>query len=207
MKRTFLEELKLDKDTIDKIMDENGRDIEKAKGDLETVTKERDGLKEQIADRDKQLDKLKKSTGDVEELKKQIADLQKDSKSKLDALEAENKSIRINSAIDRALSRSGARNNAAVKALLKDIDKAELQDDGTIKGLDSQIKALQKSDSYLFNLSDSSQHKLKGVKPGEAGDNKPAGIDAKQFARMGYRERLKLHQEDPDTYNALAGKE
>ena len=42
MKRTFLEELKLDKDTIDKVMNENGRDIEKAKGDLETVTKERD---------------------------------------------------------------------------------------------------------------------------------------------------------------------
>ena len=147
MKRTFLEELKLDKDTIDKIMDENGRDIEKAKGDLETVTKERDGLKEQIADRDKQLDKLRKSTGDVEELKKQIEDLQKDNKTKIEALEAENKSIRINSAIDRALGASGARNNAAVKALLKDIDKAELQDDGTIKGLDSQIKALQKSDS------------------------------------------------------------
>lgn len=42
MKRTFLEELKLDKDTIDKIMNGNGRDIKKAKGDLETVTKERD---------------------------------------------------------------------------------------------------------------------------------------------------------------------
>lgn len=207
MKRTFLEELKLDKDTIDKIMNENGRDIEKAKGDLETVTKERDGLKEQIADRDKQLDKLKKSTGDVDELKKQIADLQKDSKSKLDALEAENKSIRINSAIDRALSRSGARNNAAVKALLKDIDKAELQEDGTIKGLDTQIKALQKSDAYLFKQEDGGTFKPKGVKPGESGDGKPAGIDAKQFARMGYRERLKLHQEDPDTYNALAGKE
>lgn len=72
--------------------------------------------------------------------------------------------------------------------MLKDIDKAELQEDGTIKGLDTQIKALQKSDAYLFK-----QGAGGTFKPGESGDGKPAGIDAKQFARMGYRERLKLH--------------
>jgi hypothetical protein len=77
--------------------------------------------------------------------------------------------------------------------LLKDIDKAELQEDGTIKGLDTQIKALQKSDAYRFKQGDGGTFKPKGVKPGESGDGKPAGIDAKQFARMGYRERLKLH--------------
>ena len=34
MKRSFLEELGLEKDVIDKIMDENGKDVEKAKGSL-----------------------------------------------------------------------------------------------------------------------------------------------------------------------------
>ena len=38
MKRKFLEDLGLeDKDTIDKILDENSSDIGKAKGELETV--------------------------------------------------------------------------------------------------------------------------------------------------------------------------
>ena len=37
MKRKFLEDLGLEKDVIEKIMNENGADIEKAKGEVETL--------------------------------------------------------------------------------------------------------------------------------------------------------------------------
>ena len=68
MKRKFLEDLGIeDKDTIDKILDENSSDIGKAKGELETVQNqlkdaktEVETLKGQVSERDGQLETLKK---------------------------------------------------------------------------------------------------------------------------------------------------
>lgn len=155
MKRKFLEDMGLEKEQVDKILDENSQDIGKAKGDSEKIQKDLDAanaevesLKGQISDRDKQLETLKNSTGDVEGMKQEIAKLQADNKAKDDAHAAEIKQLKIDAAIDSALTGAKAKNNTAVKALLKDLDKAELADDGTIKGLAEQIEALQKSDAY-----------------------------------------------------------
>lgn len=81
MKREFLEQLesdgvKLTKEIIDSIMSENGKDIEASKKELSAVIAERDGLKTQITDRDKDLEDLRKQAGNSEELNKQFADLQ-----------------------------------------------------------------------------------------------------------------------------------
>lgn len=193
MKRSFLEELGIEKETIDKIMVENGKDIEKAKGSLADVQKERDELKAQIKDHEKQLEDLKKATGNTEELQKQIEQLQ-----------ADNKQIKVNSAIEKALTLAKAKNIKAVKALL-DLEKAELSEDGTIKGLDEQIKSIQKENDFLFDNGKQEVVKWKGVKPTEPNDDKPTGITKEDFAKMSYKERVDLYNTDKDTYNALAG--
>ncbi len=198
MKRKFLEDLELDKDVIDKIMAENGRDIEAAKGDLTEITTERDNLKKDIAARDEQIETLKKSAGSNEDLKKQI-----------ESLQAENKATKLNGAIEKALTNAKALNITAAKALLKDLDKAELSDDGTVKGLDEQIKALQKDESTKFLFAapeESKKATIKGMTPTDGGDDKPKGVTQKDFARMSYKDRLKLFNEDRETYNALSGK-
>ena len=193
MKRSFLEELGIEKETIDKIMVENGKDIEKAKGSLTDVQKERDELKLQIKDHEKQLEDLKKATGNTKELQKQIEQLQ-----------ADNKQIKVNSAIEKALTLAKAKNIKAVKALL-DLEKAELSEDGTIKGLDEQIKAIQKDNDFLFDSGKQAGFKPKGMKPTEPNDDKPTGITKEDFAKMSYKERVDLYNTDKDTYNALAG--
>ena len=198
MKRKFLEDLELDKDVIDKIMAENGRDIEAAKGDLTEITTERDNLKKDIAARDEQIETLKKSAGSNEDLKKQI-----------ESLQAENKATKINGAIEKALTAAKALNVTAAKALLKDLDKAELSSDGTVKGLDEQIKALQKDESTKFLFAapeESKKTQIKGMTPTDGGDDKPKGVTQKDFARMSYKDRLKLFNDDRETYNALSGK-
>ena len=196
MKRKFLEDLELDKEIIDKIMAENGKDIETAKGELSDITAERDSLKKDIEARDQQIETLKKSTGDNEDLKKQIEQLQ-----------AENKATKLNGAIEKALTAAKALNITAAKALLKDLDKAELMEDGTVKGLDDQIKALQKDEAtkFMFAAPEKPQ-KLKGLNPSDGSDDKPNGITQKDFAKMSYNDRLKLFNEDPETYNALTGR-
>ncbi len=199
MTRKFLENLGLEKDAIDEIMSQNGKDIENAKGDITSVTSERDSLKKDVEERDKQIETLKKSAGNNEDLKKQI-----------EALQAENKATKLNSAIEKALTAANARNVTAVKALLKDLDKAELSDDGSVKGLDEQIKALQKDEGtkFLFNVQEKSKKpSISGMTPSEGGDDKPNGkVSQKDFARMTYSQRVKLFNEDRDAYNELTGR-
>lgn len=203
MKRKFLEDMGLEKEQVDKILDENSQDIGKAKGDSEKIQKDLDAtnaevesLKGQISDRDKQLETLKNSTGDVEAMKQQIATLQADNKAKDDAHAAEIKQLKIDAAIDSALTGAKAKNNTAVKALLKDLDKAELADDGTIKGLAEQIEALQKSDAYLFDTTTKKKTQVKGAKPGESGNDD--GDHEVDTSKMTYSELAAYMAEHPD---------
>ena len=203
MKRKFLEDMGLEKEQVDKILDENSQDIGKAKGDSEKIQKDLDAanaevesLKGQISDRDKQLETLKNSTGDVEGMKQEIAKLQADNKAKDDAHAAEIKQLKIDAAIDSALTGAKAKNNTAVKALLKDLDKAELADDGTIKGLAEQIEALQKSDAYLFDTTIKKKTQVKGAKPGESGNDD--GDHEVDTSKMTYSELAAYMAEHPD---------
>lgn len=195
MKRKFLEDMGLTKEQVDSILDENSQDIGKVKGDLDTANQEITSLREQIVDRDSQLETLKNSTGDVEAMKQQIADLQKANKDAADAHAAEVKQLKIDAAVEAALTAAKAKNSTAVKALLKDLDKAELQEDGTIKGLSEQIVALQKSDDYLFEAK-SSKPNVKGAKPGESGnEDGDHGVDT---SKMTYSELAAYMAENPD---------
>lgn len=175
MTRKFLEEMGLTKEQVDKILDENSQDIGKAKGDLDNAQTEVATLKGQIKDRDKQLETLKKSTGDVESLKKQIETLQEDNKTAAEKHALEVKSLKVESLVSLALTNAKAKNNVAVKALLKDLDKAEISEDGTVKGLSEQIEALKKADETKF-LFESGATKLKGAKLGESSIDNPDEI-------------------------------
>lgn len=166
------------------------------KARFDEVNDSKKKLEQDLKDRDGQLETLKNSTGDVEAMKKQIADLQKANKDAADAHAAEIKQMKIDSAIDAALTAAKAKNNTAVKALLKDLDKAELADDGTIKGLAEQIEALRKSDDYLFEAKDSKKTQVKGATPGESGnEDGNKGVDT---SKMSYSEMVAYLAQNPD---------
>jgi len=208
MKRKFLEDLGIEKEQIDKILDENSADIGKAKGEAESISTERDDLKKAVSDRDKQLEDLKKSTGDVEAMKQQITDLQTANKTK-DTEHASNiKKLKYDTALDKALQAAKAKNAKAVKALLElDPEKAEFNDDGSIKGLDKTLKGLQTAEEsgFLFDAADGKPPTFKGMKPGEGSGGKPAELNKDQFKRMSYKERNELYNTDKTTYDALSG--
>lgn len=103
---------------------------------------------EQAVDVIKEFDELKKIAVDVEELKK--------------THEAEMNQLRLDNAIDNALSAAGAKNAKAVRALLND-KNISLGEDGKVAGLDDQIAALQKSDAYMFH---DKTVKFKSFQPG-----------------------------------------
>lgn len=161
------------------------------KSRFDEVNEEKKKLESTLKERDDQLETLKKSTGNAEDLKKQIEDLQNDNKAKDEAHAAEIKQLKIDAAVEAALTGAKAKNNTAVKALLKDLDKAELAEDGTIKGLADQIGALQKSDPYLFT---EANQKFKGAEVGKS-NNGDGKVD---FSKMTYSELARYMAENPD---------
>lgn len=197
MKRSELEAMGLTKEQVDGIMKINGEDIENAKSasasELTALKAENTSLSSQVKERDTQIDGLKKSAGDNEEMKKQIEQLQADNKAKDEAHAKELAQLKLDNAIDAALTAAGAKNGKAVKALI-DVSKVKLGEDGKLTGWDDQIKAVQKSDAYLF--SEKQQTHLRGFQPGASGDIKPGtNVD---MSKMTYEELTAYIESNPD---------
>ena len=175
MKRKFLEDLGIEKETIDTILDEVHKESAGIKAKADDLKTEVDDLKQQIADRNKQLDDLKKL--DPEGLKDEIQKLQEANKKAQEEYEAKIDKMIVNNEIERELLRAGAKNIKAVKALL---DLSKVQRDGeTVKGHTDQIQALQKAEDskFLFSIEDKGdKFKFKGAKPGEGADGGNKGI-------------------------------
>ena len=191
MKKEDLIALGLTEEQAKKVLDAVKDYVPKTQ--LAEVERERDGLKATVTERDTQLETLKKSSGDNETLQKQIADLQKANEDQQKAHEAEITQLRLDNAVEAAILAAGAKNVKAVRALM-DIDKLRLEKDGTVTGLSDQIKAIQKSDAYMF-AEKQQQQQFTGFQPGASGDVKPDGkVDV---SKMTYSEMVAYLEANP----------
>lgn len=135
MTKEKLMEWGLTEEQANKVMEGlNGSFVTKSR--FNEVNEENKTLKAQVSERDGQIETLKKSAGDNTELQNQITALQEANKQKDKDHANEIKALKISNAVDVALTNAKAKNNTAVKALLAAfLEKAELADDGTVKGL------------------------------------------------------------------------
>ena len=200
MTRKQLEDLGLTKEQADSVMKINGDDIENAKGTAATEIKnlqtEVEGLKTQVGDRDKQLETLKASAGDNADLKKQIEDLQTENATAKATHESELNQLKIDFAVEKALTGAKAKNITAVKALL-DLKDAKFDKEGNVKGLAEQIEKLTSDEGtkFLFEAQKQQQN-FKGFQPGASAQQKPgAEVDT---SKMNYDELCAYLAENPE---------
>lgn len=178
-----------------------------SKADFNAVKTQQKKLEDDLKTRDTQLEELKKATGTAEELTAQIAALQEQNRKDKQAHEAEVARIRLDAAVDKALTESGARNNIAVKALLAAFLKdAKVGEDGSVKGLAAEIETLAKGEGTSFLFDNTKGAVIKGMKPGEAGDGAGYGGEVNPFAAKTFdlEAQGKLFRENPDAARALA---
>ena len=202
MTRKQLEDLGLSKEQVDGIMKINGDDIENAKSasaaEIKNLQTEVTGLKTQVSDRDKQLETLKTAAGDNETLTKQIADLQAENTKVKETHESEMNQLKVDFAVEKALTGAKAKNIKAVKALL-DLTDAKLDKEGNVKGLQEQIDKLTAADDtkFLFDAAQQTQQQtFKGFQPGASAQQKPgAEVDP---SKMNYDELCAYLAENPD---------
>lgn len=193
MERKFLEGLeleggvKLSKEVIDKIMDENGKDINKAKGDLEDVQGELKKAKETIKERDKQLEGLKDV--DVENLNETIETLKKENKEATKKHEEELKDIKLTNAIKLAI--AGKVFDEDMAAGLFDKTKLVLTDDGKVAGLNEQLESIKKDKLFLFKTD------KVDTKYDPAGGGTPTGTNPFAKDTFNLTEQGKLLKDNP----------
>lgn len=201
MTRKQLEDLGCSKEQVDSIMKINGDDIENAKSasaaEMKNLQTEVSGLKTQVADRDKQLETLKTAAGDNENLTKQIADLQAENAKAKEDHESEMNQLKVDFAVERALTGAKAKNIKAAKALL-DLTDAKFDKEGNVKGLQEQIDKLTAADDtkFLFDTTKRTQQTFKGFQPGASAQQEPgAEVDT---SNMNYDELCAYLAENPD---------
>ena len=161
---------------------------------FDEVNEAKKHAEESVKERDKQIEGLKASAGDADKLKQQIEDLQKANKEKDSVHATEIKKLKLDNAVDSALNAAKAKNLKAVRALL-DLDKAELAEDGTVKGLAEQIEKLSKADDSKFLFESSGKPSLKGAKTGEDGSD---GEGKPDLSKMTYSEIASYMEAHPD---------
>ena len=176
MKREELKELGLNDDQIAAVMTSYGKEVNPLKEQVDSLTSERDNLKQQVSDRDGQLDDLRKNAGKNEELEATIKQLQEDNKAAAAKYQNDLAAKEKGSKIEGALRDAKAKNVKAVLSLI-DTEKVSVQKDGTLDGLTDQIEAVKKSDSYLFNAENAGQPIKFGGNFGNGDNNNGAGKD------------------------------
>ena len=155
---------------------ENGEELEKkiaekikesyvSKGEYDAVLTVKDDLQEQMKQRDKDIEELKKTAGDNTQLQQKYHDLEQKYKTDTQNLEKKYAESRKHSAVDMAILQAKGKNTKAIKALL-DMDKISLKEDGTLEGLD--LEGLKSTDGYLFDIE---QTHIEGANGGQRGNH------------------------------------
>lgn len=178
MKTETLRELGLTQEQIDKVMAENGKDVNGAKGNVEQLTTQVSELQTQLGERDKQLKELKTTAKDNETLTAKIAELEEANKKMATDSQAKIEGIQKNHAIENGVRDAKAKNMKAVMALL-DMEKITYKD-GQLSGLTEQLDTLKKGEDSSFLFGETQPNKPTGTTPpnppsGGTGGNQPSG--------------------------------
>ncbi len=134
--------------------------------------------------------------------KEKYNDLAKSRREFLEKQEAEVsdklREVAISNAIKATASEHKIKDVEVIKLLL-DKDAISVDGDGGLSGFDEQISSLKTQRPYLFG-----GDTLAGRTPYSGVDTTP--VTREQFENMGYRERFRLFQEQPDIYKNLMEK-
>lgn len=198
MKREFLKKLGLTDEQIDSVMNENGKDINTAKGEFETLKADKTKLEGELKTANTTITDLKKNNGDNEALQTKVKEYEDSIKTLKAEHEAEVTKLARDGISAELMSKYKAKNNVAVKAIIGDI---EAKDSETYKTLlESKLKALSEADDTKFLFGEPQTKTLYDPpKGGAPTGNNPFAKDTYNLTEQG-----KLLRDNPEQAKAFA---
>ena len=202
MKKEDLLKLGLDEELAEKVAEASAEELKGfiPKQRFDDVNAAKKQLEQDLKSRDDQLNELSKI--DAEGLQAKIKELQEANEQAQKEYQEQLKQQQFEFALKEALTGAKVRNVKAVEALL---DKEIIKLDGDkLLGLEEQLKSIQESDSYLFDVPTQEPQKPHF----SSGQHTPpsGGISPEVFKTMSYKDRIQLKLENPQVYEELAGK-
>lgn len=158
-----------------------------------TVAAEKKQLEADVHVRDTQLEDLKKA-GSVEDLTDQLATAQEANKTAKAEYDQKIKDMKYDAAIEKSLANAVHPDLVSGKV---DRSKLKLNEDGTVTGLDEQVKNLKETYKDMFKPD------KKGKTPPNPEGGNPLAVTKEEFDKMGYLSKVKLKNENPELYTSL----
>ena len=148
------------------------------------------------------IEELKKSSGKDEETQQKITAYE----TEIAYLKEENAELKTENALKFALIAAGAVDVDYLVFKAKEKGEIKLGDDGKIKGEDDLISGLKTQHPTMFEASNGNQQQSGNRKILEnnlPGGDKDKTVTKEQFLKMGYNERMKLKEENPELFKQL----
>lgn len=176
---------------VDAIEEQNSGMVPRSRlNDKNTEIKD---LKEELTNRDEQIETLEKSVKQDSELQNELEQLKQTNAD----WQTKYQESQLNNAIKLGVAKDANDPNDILAFINK--DGLEVQEDGEVKGLDDALSNLRESKPYLF-----ADIKKTGNSPID-GSNPTGGLTSEQFNSMSFDDKQNLYQNDPDTFNKLIG--
>lgn len=160
------------------------------KGKFDSKSKEHDEASALI-------EQLKKDNAGNSELQAKV----KEYEATISNLKAELEQSKANSALENALIKANVVDVDYMAFKFKEKGEIKLDDKGKIKGFDDTLNELKTQ--YPTQFTSTTSTKIEENKLPNSNNNNGSEITKEQFNKMGYRDRLKLHTDNPELYNAL----
>lgn len=143
---------------------------------------------------------LKKSAGKDDETQQKIATYE----TEIADLKKENAELKTENALKFALMAAGAVDVDYLVFKAKEKGEIKLTEDGKIKGEDDLITGLKTQHPAMFQVSNGNQQNNRKILENNLpnGDNDKT-VTKEQFLKMGFNERMKLKEENPDLFKQL----
>lgn len=185
-----LSKLGLNEEQTKGVMAEYGATLNPLKEQLQEAQSESDGLKTQLSDYEKQLGEAKKKAESGSEAAKQVEALQEQLSESKKSFDKQLQSTKLDYAVKNALTKAGAKNEKAVRALLEE-DKISFDDKNGLIGFNDQIENLKGDESTSFLFDTGQPEDKPRVTPVVAGGN-PSGSNKSDNDSMLDRVKARL---------------
>jgi len=163
MKRDFLKGFGLEETEVNRIMAENGKDIERLKAENEAQRSRILELEQLIEEANAKMEGI--GGANLQEMQQQT-----------EQYKLQMEQMQFDYALEKALKETGAKNMKAMKALI-DPETLVFGEDGVIEGLDEQLEQIKTECPYLFE----SGRKMPEIVMPSAG-NGQSGVDTVRAA-------------------------
>lgn len=188
MDRKFLEDLGLEKETIDKVLNQNGAELTAVKTQLRTKETEVSTLRTDLTAANAKIAELEQA--DAQSLQKA-----------LDAEKEGRRKDRQKWNLTAALSSAGCKD---VDYLLYKLgDTVEFEQDGSIKDKDQLLETVKQNYAAQFAQSEPQGTGSQGNFRRNHGESE---VTQEEFDKMGYQARLRLYRQDSEAYGKLSGR-